>query len=284
MTKAGFEKNVFIEEAKLELSSITPNQVTRVSKKTSSNAYSVTSSFDLDLSTLTDNQKRPLTELYLTIIHKGYSGYFYDPSRTIGIKQGWGFNITPSANTWWEQSNTQSDSNIPLLTYTKTQGQNVFTFAYSSNLKKGDIIDGDFCEWNDYEQKERVISPYFQKIIYNKNNFTTIPQNIGYYYQPHNLMKIRVFSDYVETANLGEIDNVPSWSYFSNFDQEFRWRDLYTYGFFDNAGEGVDYPFLNSAHYPFENIVFRLIPEGANYNGDLTGINFPIKPLIDECE
>jgi hypothetical protein len=41
---------------------------------------------------------------------------------------------------------------------------------------------------------------------------------------------------------------------------------------------------LNSSHYPFENIVFRLIPEGANYNSTIQGINFPIKPLIDECE
>jgi len=97
-------------------------------------------------------------------------------------------------------------------------------------------------------------------------------------------MIVRTFSDYIETADLGEIDVVPSYSYFSNVDQQFRWRDIYTYGFIDELGQGVDYPFLNSSHYPFENIVFRLIPEGANYNQTLQGINFPIKPLVDECE
>lgn len=284
MTKAGFEKNVFIEESKLELSSLTPNRITRISKKTSSNAYSLSLAYDLDLLDLRDNQKRPLSQLYLTLIHKGYSGYFYDPSRTVGIKQGWQFNITPNPNSWWNQNNPQSDSNIPLKTYTKNQLGTTYTFAYSDSLKKDDVIDGDFCEWNEYEQKERVISPYYQKIIFNPNNFSTVPQNYGYYYQPHSLMQIRVFSDYLETANVGQVDNVPEWSYFSSVDQQFRWRDLYSYGFIDATGNGVDYPFLNSAHYPYENVVFRLIPEGANYNSGLQGINFPVKPLVDECE
>jgi len=284
MTKAGFEKNVFIEETKLELSSLTPNNITRISRKTSSNAYSVTTSHDIDMNGLVDNQKRPVSQLYLSIIHKGYTGYFYDPTRTVGIKQGWQFNITPTSNPYWQQSNPNSDSNIGLNTYTKTQAGQVYTFAFSKNLKKGDIVDGDFCEWNDYDQIERVISPYYQKIIFNKNNFSTIPDNYGYYYRPHNSMEIRVFSDYIETANVGSVDNVPSWSYFSSVDQQFRWRDIYTYGFIDQNGLGVDYPFLNSSHYPFENIVFRLIPEGANYNSTLQGINFPVKPLIDECE
>lgn len=284
MTKSGFEKNVFLEEQKLQLSSLTPNQITRISKKTSSNAYTVSSAYDLNFSGITDNQKRPVSEMFLTIIFKGYSGYFFDPSRNIGIKQGWQFNITPNPNSWWNQNNVNSDTTVGLNKYTKNQGATQFTFAYSKTLNIGDLIDGDFCEWNDYEQAERVVSPYYQKIIFNKNNFTAVPENLGYYYEPHNKMTLRVFSDYVETANVGEIDNVPSYSYFSQIDQQFRWRDIYTYGFIDSNSDGVDYPFLNSAHYPFENVVFRLIPEGANYNSTIEGINFPIKPFIDECE
>ena len=284
MTKAGFEKNVFNEEIKLELSSLTPNNVTRISKKTSSNAYSVSSAYDLNLAGVLDNQKRPVSELYLTVIHRGYSGYFYDPTRTIGLKQGWTFNITPTPNPWWAQNNPSSDTDIQLQTYTKTQGTTQFRFAYNKNLKRDDIIDGDFCEWNDYELTERVISTYYHKMIFNKVNFSTSPENFGYYYQPHHSMRIRVFSDYVETANVGEVENVPTYSFYSRFDQQFRWRDIYTFGFIDAQQQGVDYPFLNSSHYPFENVVFRLTPEGANYNQTLTGINFPIKPLIDGCE
>lgn len=283
VTKAGFEKNVFGEETKLELSSLTPNRITRISRKTSSNSYSITSGYDIELLNIRDNQKRPVSELFLSIIFKGYSGYFF-PQLNVGLKQGWQFNITPTPDSWWNQSNANSNSNIGLNFYTKNQGGQQFTFKYSKDLKKDDIIDGDFCEWNDYEQLERVVSPYYQKMVFNPNNFATSPQEYGYYYEPHNRMQIRVFSDYVETADVGEVDNVPSWSYFSSVDQEFRWRDLYTYGFIDSRFEGVDYPFLNSAHYPYTNVVFRLIPEGANYNSTIQGINFPVKPLIDECE
>jgi hypothetical protein len=286
ITKAGFEKNVFKEEIKLELSSITPNNVTRVSKKTSSNAYNLTSAYDLDFATLVDNQKRPITEIYLSIIFKGYTGFFNESSNGIGIKQGWKFNITPTSNSWWDKNNYNSNTNIPLQSYVRTSGVTK-TFYYNSNLSVGDFIDGDFCEWNDYEQLEREISPYFQKIKFNQDIFTTesSPNTNaqGYYYQPHQKMQIRIFSDYIETANVGQVENIPSYSYFSQSDQTFRWRDLYTYGFVDNLGRGVNYPYLNSSHYPFENVIFRLIPEGANYT-NITGLDVPIKPLIDGCE
>jgi hypothetical protein len=177
---------------------------------------------------------------------------------------------------------------VQTLNYTKNVGGVSKTFYYNQNLMSGGTIDGDFCEWNDYEQKERVISQYYHKIKYNQSVFATTPQPDtnapGYYYQPHTPMTIRVFSDYIETGDVGVIEGIPSYAYYSNSDQQFRWRDLYTYGFIDNLDRGVDYPFLNFAQYPFKEVQFRLIPEGINYNSNLTGVNFPIKPLIDGCE
>lgn len=287
VTKAGFEKNVFGEERKFEFSSITPNQVSRISQKTSSNAYSFTSGYDLDLAGLRDNNGRPVTELFLTIINKGYSGYFNQPNNNIGLKQGWEFNLSKKVNPWWDLNNGLSNTSIRTSAYTLTSGVTK-TFYYNLDLKKGDFIDGDFCEWNDYEQAERVISPYYHKIKFNQNVFqttnTTDTNSPGYYYQPHTKMTLRVFSDYIETGNVEEIEGIPSWAFYSSQDQQFRWRDIYTYGFFDNLERGVDYPFFNSAHYPFTNAVFRLIPEGINYNEALLGVDEPIKPLIDGCE
>ena len=285
VTKAGFEKNVFNEENKFEYSSITPNKVSRISKKTSSNAYDITSSYDLNFAELKDNQKRPISELFLTTIFKGYSGYFNQPNNNVGLKQGWEFNITKSANTWWDLNNIDSNTQIPVSAYTRTSGVTK-TFYYNQNLKRGDVIDGDFCEWNDYLQVERVVSRYVQKIKYNQNVFQTTnnfsTNSPGFYYMPHGAMTIRVFSSYVETANVGEVDMIPSYSFYSKSDEQFRWRDLFTYGFLDDMGRGVDYPFLNSAHYPFTELIFRLIPEGTNQQ--LQGVNEPIKPLIDKCE
>lgn len=287
ITKAAFEKNVFNEDKKFEYSSITPNKVSRISQKTSSNAYDMTSAYDLDFSNLKDNQKRPISEIFLTAIFKGYSGYFNQPNNNIGLKQGWEFNITKSANTWWDLNNTDSNTTIPVSGYTKTSGVTK-TFYYNLNLKADDVIDGDFCEWNDYEQVERVASHYYQKIKYNQNVFQTTnnysTNTPGFYYKSHNPMTIRVFSDYVETGDVEFVEQVPSWSFFSSSDQQFRWRDLYTYGFIDNLGRGVDYPYLNKSQYPFADIVFRLIPEGTNQNLRIQGVNGEIKPLIDRCE
>ena len=287
MTKNAFEKNVFNEEKKFEYSSITPNNVSRVSQKTSSNSYNITVNYDLNINNLLDNQKRPISELFLTIINKGYTGYFNRPTNGVGLKQGWEFNLTKTSNFWWDATNLNSNTNILTSSYTLTNGVTK-TFYYNQNLMSGDTIDGDFCEWNDYEQLERVVSPYYHKLKFNQTIFqTTSISNTnapGYYYEPHTPMTIRVFSDYVETGDIQFVDGVPSYAYFSNSDQQFRWRDLYSYGFIDNLGRCVDYPFLNLAQYPFKDTQFRLIPEGINYNSELLGVPFPVKPLIDGCE
>ena len=287
VTKAGFEKNVFTEQRKLEYSSITPNNLTRISQKTRSNAYNMTSAYDLDFANLKDNQKRPISEIDLTIVNKGYSGYFNQPSNGIGLKQGWGFNLSKKTNPWWNLTEQRSNTSIPVSSYTLTSGETK-TFYYNLDLKKGDVMDGDFCEWNDYEQIERVVSPYYHKLKFNQTVFQTTKVATtnapGYYYRPHNKMTIRVFSDYVETGDVEFVDQIPEWSFYSTSDRQFRWRDLYTYGFRDNLNRGVDYPYINTAHYPFSEIIFRLIPEGINYNENLNGYDFSFKPLIDECE
>lgn len=289
ITKVGFEKNPFLDEKKLEFSSITPNNLTRISQKTSSNTYSVSFKRDIDLTGLIDNQKRPVSELFLTVINKGYSGYFNKPKNGVGLKQGWKFNITDPVNFWWDENNVNSNTNIPVSSYTQTNGVTK-TFYYNQDLSLGSLIDGDFCEWNNYTQTERVISPYYQKIKYNQDNFqvtTSLDTNApGFYYQSHFAMPIRVFSNYIEVGDLNFVDEVPSWAYFSKSDQQFRWRDLYSFGFFDEENRGVDYPFLNDAHYPYINTIFRLTADnaGINFNSGLTGSTIPYQPLIDKCE
>jgi hypothetical protein len=284
MTKNAFEKNVFNEERQFEFSSITPNKISRVSQKTSSNSYNITVNYDLNLANVLDNQKRPVSELFLTIINKGYTGYFNKPNNGVGLKQGWKFNLTETTNYWWDDTNLSSNTNIQTDNYVLSSK----TFYYNQNLMSGDTMDGDFCEWNDYYQTERVVSPYYHKLKYNQDIFqitTTGDTNApGFYYEPHTSMTIRVFSDYIETGDVQSADLIPTYAYFSNSDQQFRWRDIYSYGFIDNLNRGVNYPFLNRSQYPFKEVQFRLIPEGINYNSGLLGVSYPIKPLIDGCE
>jgi hypothetical protein len=189
---------------------------------------------------------------------------------------------------WWNLNELRSYSQIPFRTYSK----GAFTFYYNDSLNVGDIVDGDFCEWNDFEQKERVISKYIHKIYYNLYNFNNSsslnncspsqPNNpAGYYYYPHFPVKIRQYSDYIEEGDPRYTDLIPEYAFYSSYRKQFRWRDIYTYGFVDSSGNGVDLPFLNGVHHPYLNINFRLIPEGYNFSEILTDID---DPLEDDCE
>ena len=46
---------------------------------------------------------------------------------------------------------------------------------------------------------------------------------------------------------------------------------------------GVDYAFFNETHYPFDNLQFRLYPEGASF--DINSLYSVVPdPIIDGCE
>lgn len=282
LAKAGFEQNIFGIKKKYESSAYTPNNISRVSVLDGGQSYTLTFAKDFDLGGLIDNQKRPLLELFVTAMWKGYFGW-----TTGSLKQGWEFNIPPDLttkypNAWW--SNTNSNSNTPFTT--SSYVSNGKTFNYVNSLSSDTIVDGDYCEWNDYEQTERVISNLYHKFKFNPVHFNigTPPSLInpyGYYYQTHFPIPLRITSDYIETAPPENIYEIPNWAFFSSFDNEFKWRDVYSYGFIDYKNRGVDYPFMNGKHYPFKNIIFRIIPEGTNYSGN----DFIVpEPLSDECE
>ena len=358
LTKAGFENNIFGINKKYESASTTPDYKSRVSIKEGAQTYSVTLNKDLDTSNIFDNQKRPISELFLTTIWKGYLGWTYggptgdNPNY---LKRGWDFNLgmkeqnmyvkfpinitgetdlaikadVPLPQSIWGTGNSQlTRSNIIFTSYTK----NDKTFYYVNSLKKDDIIDGDFCEWNESEQIERVISKVNHKIYFNPANFSFYPyitanvENLdddilfnvqmpniqpttplqfiptgstiaiftaftpnieyinnpyGYYYNPHNSIKIKEFSEYIETAERSVID-IPDYAYFSKSQNLFIWRDFLPYGINNPNSNGINYPFVNNAHYPYTSINFRLIPEGTTYWYDNTTTQD--SPITDNCE
>jgi hypothetical protein len=108
ISKVGFELNAFGNEKQLELSSLTPNNITRVSQKTSSLTYDFTFKKDVVLSGLTDNQNRPVSQIFWSTINKGFSGYFNKSFNGVGLKQGWGFNLQKNVSTWWDDFNQSS--------------------------------------------------------------------------------------------------------------------------------------------------------------------------------
>lgn len=295
ITNAGFELNPFKVIKQYEPSATTPNYISRVSVKEGSQSYNLSFSDNISTENLVDNQKRPLSELFFSFQWIGYLGWTSKPTfGSKALKQGWEFNLPTyqgKPTPWWTNNpqlqNTNSYTSIQTSSYTKP-GNPQRNFYYNNSLKVGDVIDGDFCEWNNSEYTERVISPIYHKITYNENIFDinitgeSEEQNpLGYYYQVHHPITIRAFSSYIEEGTPDKVSEIPDWATYDNTIQSFIWRDIYPYGFIDSDNIGVDYPFLNGTHYPFRNLIFRLIPEGST-SISLTSI--VALPDTDECE
>ena len=292
LTNAGFEQNVYFDKKKCEIKPLTPNNTQRTSVKEGSRSYNLSFNCDVDLNGIRDNQNRPVSNLYFTTIWRGYFGW------TQKLRQGWYFNTfldNFQPQIWWDKNNPDSNTSINQSQYTSLLGQG--PFFYNDLLTSGDTIDGDFCEWNNFEQFERVISIYQHKITYNNNWFTLTATTLntsnqfGYFYSPHSEIQIRAFSDYIEEGDSNLVVGIPDYAYYSTTNALFRWRDLYPYGFIDTDGIGVDYPFLNNSHYPFKNTIFRITPENYNIPSDYAQIGaVPLNittiadPLADECE
>ena len=148
----------------------------------------------------------------------------------------------------------------------------------------GHELKGDICEWNKYDQKETVLSKMSHKFSFNNNLFddngiANLP--FGYAYHPHYSVPLKVYSDYIETGDEEKVDNIPDYSFYSEFEGLWRWRDIYAYGYIDTDGNGVNNPFLNGKHYPFKQIIFLQTPLQKD-NNVFNDIIF--SPLIDNCE
>ena len=289
ITRSGFEENGYANKSSYQLSALTPNKVANIFQYQSSFTYNTTFERDLDITNILDNNGRPISEIFATFQWVGYFGWHNR------LQRGWQLNLTSgTTNTWFDFSNTDAIETNQNLVYSRVETtNNTITpnyYNFTVNLPKhsGDTVYGDFCEYNDSEQLERVISPYMNKFSYNQVLFTTdVTANQtnpnGYYYQVHFPVRIKTFSNYIETAAPNTVTGVPSYAYFSENQNLWLWRDLYAYGFIDEDNRGVDFPFLNEAHYPFGNITFRLFSDESSFN-PTDFYQITIEPLTDPCE
>lgn len=281
LTKMGFENVNFEKEQRIFRGTATPNGVDRVAIKNGTQTIGVSFDRDIDVTQYQDNNGRPVTELFLTIINRGYMGYFNKPVGGNTIRVGWEFNFhEDDIDTWWSVNNGYNSDNISYNTH-QTNGR---TFYYNEYLDIGDTIKGDICEFNDYDQEEVVLCKMFHKYSFNPSFFNDgsrpdLP--FGYAYVPHHSIPIKVYSDYIEKGEQENVDLVPDYAFYSTYDKQWRWRDLYNDGYIDSDGNGLDIPFFNGCHYPYTNINFLQTPVYRNTN---VFSNLIIEPNQDECE
>lgn len=221
LNKMGFENNPFTTKTQLEYSALTPNLIERVSTLDGTQTYSFSVVNDINISEYTTTHNRPIDNVYLTVINKGYTGWFNKPNSDInsGLQYGWDFNFNEkSIDNWWSTNNLDSYEDMPVLQYNRTDNFGTYVFYYNSPLKVGDTLVGDFCEFNKIEQKEYVISRCNHKLTFNdklyqiESQTSAIPE--GYFYKPFHDIKLREFSTDISNQPQTFGVNRPSWAFF----------------------------------------------------------------------
>lgn len=286
ITKCAFAEGVFKREEKFQSKEETPNAENKIAVKQAYPTYVYTFTKDINVKKYLDNLKRPITTLYVTTLLRNNLGYFDYPP-----KYGWGWNFPYSF----------SDTNVGNQTVkgnpNDLQPVTGLIYSYPGGipgplksglpLVPGDKLRGAFTEYNTHELKERTISDIKHNFNFNGQVFSG---SEGYTYKPHYPVEIRVYSDYIESGDPNKIANIPSYSTYSEIEKTWKWRDIYEIGFVEGTN-GVDYPFLNAAHYPKKDINFftsRTVRSTAfddNASISLSGANDTIENFtIDGCE
>ena len=272
---------------------------------------------DIDISNLTDNLGRPLSELFLTII-KTDGNNFFTP-----VKSGLEVPYIPKLTTS-DSPSLRYLKQIPVInlihngpTTTTTQGVVGSHTPLESSVTINTLsFYGDVVEYNTETLNEVVLSEVMHRFNtnnrdLNQNTFTYIdsktfttqgavsvsqttinmgPRYEGYYYKPHHRIEIRQFSDYIEQADPNVFD-IPTYSVLEN--GKYKWRDLVDIGFDQGTSPRLDYPFLNNAHYSYGNYIFwlkRQDPYGlwgliyTDYPSDVLGDRITNKFKVNESD
>ena len=244
---------------------------------------------DLNTSFLSDNLNRPITEIYTSIFVTNYyniwdqitllnsqpAPYLATGSSPAGY--GWSWNFQPNGT---------------LDSYPSSHPTNLQTpTTYPTS---GDTFRGAYAEYNPSEVKERVVSEIYHKLQYNLAlmdiGIEWYPATMGgqwdhpppgYYYQPHNRMITRKYSNQISTNP--DYNYAPPYAYYSVYENTFKWRNILDLGYYESETNGVNYPFLNGIQYVYNNIMFNIKP----LLGDLRfrGATSPIEiPDFDDCQ
>jgi hypothetical protein len=219
--------------------------------------YQVTSNDDIDISDLTDNLGRPLSELYLTMIKTKSGNIFTKVISGFDLENYPGNTIT----------NTIDGRNVSNIRKMHTSAPPLAPFisqtAVESDVKiTNQDYYGDICEYSKYEVKETVLTNIMHRFNTIDREITTskvVTNDViygtrteGYIYYPHQKIKIREYSNYVEQGD-ESVNGIPE--YAENLgDGRYLWRDLLSIGINDGQEKTLDYPFLNGCHYIHQNL------------------------------
>lgn len=244
---------------------------------------------DIDVTDLTDNLGRPVSELYLSIIKTNSAGLFGRVSS--GFETPFMSRLnTSGTNTYLRNIpaiNKIHNGLTPFITHTPLET----TLSINSLEYYGDLV-----EYNTNEVKETILAEISHR--FNTLNRETAPtltyvsglglppttsvatlgaRQEGYFYKAHNLITIREFSSYVEQGDQ-YTEGIPDYA-INLGDGRYLWRDILDIGFNESNEKTLDYPFLNGSHYMYDNYCFHLRRQDPFGNWNLFWSSFPADPI-----
>lgn len=249
---------------------------------------------DIDISDLTDNLGRPLSEIYLSIIKTDSNNIFGKISS--GIESPY-LTFLNTANT------NQYLKNIPVIqkihNVSSAPSQTFTALELDVKVNNSDFY-GDVVEYSNINVEEVILSDvYYRFSTVNRetttNTSVSIPSTViggqptflsytinsprpeGYYYKAHHLIKIRDYSNYIEE---GDENTYGKPDYSVNLgDGRYLWRDLLEIGSNDVKEKYVNYPFVNGCHYMYNNYCFEVKRQDPFDNWDIYFAKFPADPI-----
>jgi len=235
---------------------------------------------DIDVGNITDNLGRPISEMFLTTIKtRDYNpinnnNFFTDIQAGLDCGNVAGI-FSPTFYPDIPDVRQLRDGSTTLLNYNDSP----LPLTASVDISD-DVFYGDIVEYNDYELIEHVLGGVGHRFNttdrIGTGGIAEGPRHEGYFYYPHHRIKIRDFSAYVEQGNANTV-GIPDYA-FDLGDGRWLWRDLLDIGINNGQEETLNYPYLNGAHYMYQNFCFpvrRQDPYGQYdlYYGYETDIN-----------
>lgn len=142
--------------------------------------------------------------------------------------------------------------------------QNKQKSLFRDNKYTGTTALGPFVEYNPYEVKTTILSDLYERIILKKNN---LPDSKGVIHKVTYEIPIKYFSKEIETGDKLK-DIIPDYSVYSPFENIWKWRDILSYGIFED-NLGLDFPYNNNIHYVFFNKTLYLSKEYSDVETQL---------------
>ena len=149
----------------------------------------------------------------------------------------------------------------------------------------GTTYRGAFVEYNPFELKERIISEIQHSLQFNRDAMYEYPGGSSdyiksiYKYKPHNRIPIRKLSTTVSYED--SLFTTPPYATYSLSEGTFRWRPILPLDYFEDGDNGVNYPYLNDAHYPYLNLEFKIDPIMFGYSSSSINV---VSEFVDVCE